>query len=74
MNRLNVGGCVNIFPEGRVLPVVPLGMDRVLPNPKKKTETAIWDPSSDLSVVLRRAETDPSPTCCPRSSPTWETG
>ena len=74
MNRLNVGGCVNIFPEGRVLPVVPLGMDRVLPNPKKKTETAIWDPSSDLSVVLRRAATDPSPTCCPRSSPTWGTG
>ena len=61
---------MNIFPEGRVLPVVPL--DRVLP--KKKTETAIWDPSSDLSVVLRRAATDPAPTCCPRSSPTWGTG
>ena len=54
-------------------------------NNKLKTKTrlsdiiepkaAIWDPRSDLSVVvLRRAATDPSPTCCLRSSPTWGTG
>ena len=52
MNRLNVVGWVNIFPEGRVLPVVPLGLDRVLPNPKKKTETAIFRPGNFVTVNI----------------------
>ena len=43
---------MNIFPEGRVLPVVPLGLDRVLPNPKKKTETAIFRPGNIGSPVF----------------------
>ena len=76
MNRLNVGGCVNIFPEGRVLPVVPLGMDRVLPTAQPQEEDRDCHLGPKLRPVSGAVESSNGPlsTCCPRSSPTWETG
>ena len=52
LNRLNGGGWVNIFPEVRVLTVVPLGMDKVLPNSEKETETAIFRPGNFATVKV----------------------
>ena len=43
---------MNIFPEVRVLTVVPLGMDKVLPNSEKETETAIFRPGNIGSPVF----------------------